>query len=146
VSRPVRADRGDAGIVHAVELTYATLVMVLIIAVVAFLGRSAAADSRVAAMARVAARAGSLENGPDAATATARARLISDGKELGCDFSRAGTIDISTGGGPGGGWLGGSITVAVRCVVHNGRLATVWVPGDRTFAASDTEAIEANRR
>jgi hypothetical protein len=140
-----RGARDDRGIVHAVELTYATLVMVLIVAVVAFLGRSAAADSRVASMARVAARAGSLENGPDAAAATARARLIEDGKELGCDFGRAGTIVITTGAGPGGGWLGGSITVRVRCIVHNGRLATLWVPGDRTFAASDTEAIEANR-
>ena len=138
--------RDDRGIIHAVELVYATIVMILIIAVVAFLGRSAAADSRVAAMARVAARAGSLENGPIAAEATARARVEDDGKALGCDFSRSDAIDVSPNRTPDGGWLGGSITVTIRCTVHNGRLATIWVPGDRTFTASDTEAIEANRR
>jgi hypothetical protein len=143
VTRPGRDDRG---IVHAVELVYATLVMMVIIAVVAFLGRSASADSRVAAMARAAARAGSLENAPDDAESTARARLVSDGKEIGCDFAKSDAIAINTASGPGGGWLGGSITVTVRCTVHNGRLAAIWVPGDRTFAASDTEAIEANRR
>jgi hypothetical protein len=142
----VTRHRDENGIVHAVELVYATLVMILIIAVVAFLGRSAAADSRVAAMARVAARAGSFEDGPLAAEATARARVKSDGKDLGCDFSRSDAIQVDPKRTPEGDWLGGSITVTINCTIHNGRLATIWVPGDRTFTASDTEAIEANRR
>jgi hypothetical protein len=140
-----RRDDED-GIVHAVELVYATLVMILIIAVVAFLGRSAAADSRVAAIARVAARAGSLEFSSDEAASTAKARALSDSKEVGCDVHRSDAVTVTTTLGPADGWLGGSIKVDVRCTVHNGRLATIWVPGDRTFVASDIEAIESNRR
>jgi hypothetical protein len=138
--------RDEDGIVHAVELVYATLVMILISAVVAFLGRAAAADSRVAAIARVAARAGSLEHSSDDAASTAKARALSDSKDLGCDVNRADAVTVTTTLGPGEGWLGGTIRVNVRCTVHNGRLATIWVPGNRTFVASDTEAIEANRR
>ena len=137
--------RDERGIVHAVELVYATLVMILIIAVVAFLGRSAVADSRVNAIPRVAARAGSLEHSSDEAASTAKARALSDSKALGCDVHRPEAVTVVTALGPGDGWLGGSLTVHVQCTVHNGRLATIWIPGDRTFIASDTEAIEANR-
>jgi Flp pilus assembly protein TadG len=108
---------------------------------VVFAGRVAQAENDVRTAVHEAARAASLTNTPEAATAeatrVAHANLTTSG------LSCANGTDLTVGVGDfrPGGW----VTVTVSCSASFSDLAPLAVPGSRTFTNTATEVIDTYR-
>jgi len=134
----------DRGVSTPVEMIAMAIAALAAIVFLGFLGRLHAAAVQVTNVAQSAARAASLETDPSAAERAA--------------LEVVGTSPLTTrcvGGGqttlvwapsPTGEWRGGSVTVTVECRVRLQSLASVWVPGSRVVAMSDTQPVDRYQR
>ena len=138
------AEVGESGQTMAVEIVGLLPVFILAVFGVVYVGRLSASQSRVAHVARTAARVASLAPGPGPAEADARAAVANSSLDRSCDSVRVASFVVAPG--PGGGWKGANVTVQVDCVVRNGDLVSIWLPGRHTLLASDTEAVDGFRR
>ena len=130
------------------ERGVATLELVLLVpALVAFIlfavgmGRLGQARGDIDAVARDAARAGSIARSPDEAAAAAQATAsdVLASRNLTC----AGlAVDVDTTDFRAGGW----VRVDVSCTIPLSTLTGVWAPGDRTMQARALAVVDTYRR
>jgi hypothetical protein len=129
----------DAGSVTT-EVVLVTPVAIVLLCLVAFVGRVTTASEQVNEAARDASRTASLErSAAGAAVAAARAatQSLSSGGLQCADASS--TVDTARFA------PGGSVTVTVRCTVALDDLALLGVPGSKTLTASSTAVVDTYR-
>ena len=135
--RPI-SRRRDVGLVS----TEMAIVMVPFFAgflmLVVFAGRVGQATNDVRSAAQEAARAASLASTPararEAATATAEANLETAG--VGCARGLSVSTDV------GNFAPGGSVTVTLSCTASLSDVASLRLPGSRTYTATAVEVID----
>ena len=129
-------DRGSV----AVETAVVAPALVVLLLLVVFAGRVAQAAGDVRRAAAEGARAASLAQYPEEATAAAvdvvAANLATS--DVGCADLET-TVD-TTAFAPGG-----AVTVTVRCVASMTDVALLGVPGERVFSAQSVEVIDRYR-
>lgn len=128
-----RADRGTA----AVELVLVAPLLVMMLLLVAGLGRMATARGLVEGAARDAARAASLERSLAAATSVGRAAA---GDSLAGSGVQCAELAVNVDAAdyrPGG-----QVTATVVCTVAMARFGLAGFPGARTFRATAVVPIE----
>ena len=122
------------------ELVLLTPVFVVLLLLLAFTGRLAAARSDVVNAARDAARAASIERTPGAAVIAAERAAGEALQDTGvqCDDLR---IDVDVADfAPGG-----SVAVEVRCAIPLRDLGLLGISGTRTASATSVEVIDRFR-
>lgn len=129
-------DRGSV----AVETAVVAPALVFLLLLVVFAGRVAQAEGDVRRAASEAARAASLEQFPEIATAEAE-RVVA--ANLSASGVVCGTLDIDVDTmafSPGG-----SVVVTVRCTASMADVTLLGVPGERAFVARSVEVIDRYR-
>ena len=104
---------------------------------VVFAGRVAQAENDVRSAAHEAARAATLQGTPDAADARAREVAAANLTTSGVACSEGTTVTVGLTDWRPGGW----VTVTVTCNASLRDVASLGVPGTRTFTATATEII-----
>lgn len=131
-----RDDRGSV----AVETAVIAPALVFLLLLVVFAGRVAQAEGDVRRAASEAARAASLEQFPESATAEAE-RVVA--ANLSASGVVCGTLDVdvdTSAFSPGG-----SVSVTVRCSASMEDVTLLGVPGERQFLAESLEVIDRFR-
>ncbi len=127
------SDHDDSGSM-AVELTLLTVPLVMILLLVAALGRFSDARNQVTEAARDAARAASTYLAPAVATSQATQVARSELSGVCADASiTTDTSDLRPGG---------QVTVTVACPVPLGDLVLLHLPGVKTISASSVAVID----
>jgi hypothetical protein len=134
----------DAGVIAPVETMYLLVFVIVVTALIGFLGRLHAAGVEVSAVAQTAARAASMEPSSSAA-ATAAERAVAD-SPLVARCSGTPVAEVEWSPSRAGTWQGGSVSVRVVCTVSNASLAGGLLPGTRTISASDSQPIDRYQR
>ena len=132
--RSTRSDRGSV----AVELVVLTPVLVLLLALVVFLGRAGGSVQHVRHAADVAARAASLTartSMEQVAEATAARDLADNGVD--CEST---SVGVTVGGAP----EPTSVTVTVSCTVSRQGVSLLGAAA-RTVTATSTEVVDRYR-
>lgn len=131
-------ERGSVSTEFAIVMTAFLTGFVLLIV---FAGRVAQADNDVQGAAQEAARAASLVDDPgravERATQVAQANLVSSG--LSC--ANGSSVDVGLDNFRPGGW----VRVTVTCRASFADVASLAVPGERTFSSTATEVIDTYR-
>ena len=132
-----RRSRGERG-TATVELVLLAPVVFALLAFIVGLGRSADARGRLTGAARDAARAASLTNTPDAATAAAHdtALIDLDGAGLECKSPRVSTDTNRF-------QSGGQVQVTIRCTLDLSSLVISGLPGTSTLTAHATVPLDS---
>ena len=108
---------------------------------VVFAGRVGQAENDVRSAAHEAARAATLEGTPEAADARARDVVASNLAASGIACAGGITTDVDVSNFVPGGW----VTVTVTCNASISDVASLNLPGSRTFTASASEVIDVYR-
>lgn len=131
--------RDDLGIAQ-VEVAIASVVLLVLMGLVVFAGRTANLDTEVQVAAAAAARAAARESTPsgatDAAQATAAANLT-DASIACADLDvavTAGTMAPSS-----------TVSVSISCTADFSDLALLAMPGQRSFHATAAEVVDTYR-
>jgi hypothetical protein len=135
------ADRGVATPVEMIATAIAALVAVVFLG---FLGRLHATAVQITNVAQSAARAASME--PDPTAAERAATDVVGASPLRSRCVGGGRTTLAWAPSTTGEWRGGSVTVRVECEVRLQSLATVWVPGSRVVAMTDTQPVDRYQR
>ena len=133
-----QVERGAVSTEFAVVMpAFLTAFMLLVV----FAGRVAQAENDVRTAAQEAARAATLTGTPT--QAAAEARRVAEANLVTSGLSCANGLDVQVGLGQfqPGGW----VTVTVNCTASFADLASLAVPGSRTFTGSATEVIDIYR-
>ena len=133
--------RPDERGVATLELVLLVPVLVALILFAVGMGRLGQARGDIDAVARDAARAGSIARSPDEAAAAAQATAsdVLASRNLTC----AGlAVDVDTTDFRAGGW----VRVDVSCTIPLSTLAGVWAPGDKTMQARALAVVDSYRR
>lgn len=124
----------------AVEVAIITPAFVFLMLLVVFAGKVSEADGNVERAASEAARAASLRQHPDDATADARTaaqeNLVAAGVHCTVLDTSVDTSDFRAGG---------TVTVTVSCQASMADVTLIGVPGTRTFTARAVEVIDRYR-
>jgi len=138
--RPSRRMSGDAGSFAALELMICSAFVIVMILLIAGLGRVSRGRQLVDQAALAAARAGSLSGSPVAATSAAQhaaEQTLSD-RGLSC----AGlTVSLDTTHF----YAGGQVSATVTCTTDLSGLAMAGLPGSVHLQASSTAPLETYR-
>ena len=129
-------DRGSV----AVETAVIAPALVFLLLLVVFAGRVAQAEGDVRRAASEAARAASLEQFPERATAEAE-RVVA--ANLSASGVVCGTLDVDVDTSVFS--PGGSVSVTVRCTASMEDVTLLGVPGERHFVAESLEVIDRYR-
>lgn len=135
-----RRRQREAGAAVAEFAVVAPLLLVLLAGVV-FAGRLARAEGQVEGAARDAARAAAARRTSAAATGAARAEAAAALAASGVSCRQMNVAVTTAGFQPGG-----SVTVAVTCVVSLANLDLLGIPGSTTRRATATAPIDLYRR
>ena len=133
--------RRDERGVATLELVLLVPVLVVFVLFAVGMGRLGQARGDIDAVARDAARAGSIARSPDEAAAAAQATAsdVLASRNLTC----AGlAVDVDTTDFRAGGW----VRVDVSCTIPLSTLAGVWAPGDKTMQARALAVVDTFRR
>ena len=133
--------RRDERCVATLELVLLVPVLVAFVLFAVGMGRLGQARGDIDAVARDAARAGSIARSPDEAAAAAQATAsdVLASRDLTC----AGlAVDVDTTVFRAGGW----VRVDVSCTIPLSTLAGVWAPGDKTMQARALALVDTFRR
>lgn len=136
--------RRDAGVIAPVETMYLLVFVIVMTALIAYLGRLHAAGVEVSTVAQSAARAASME--PSSAAAEVVAERAVAASPLSSRCAGAPQAEMEWSPSPTGTWQGGSVRVRVVCTVSNASLAGGLLPGTRTISASDSQPIDRYQR
>lgn len=129
-------DRGMAG----TELAVIAPAILLLLMLVVYAGRVSQVSGDVVRAAAEAARAASLEQTSDAATASASAVAATNLEAQGVECEQL-RVEVNTASfAPGG-----SVAVTVTCVARMTDLGPLGVPGSRTFTARSVEVVDQYR-
>ena len=144
MSRPSSACRfGDRGS-YALETAVLVPVIIALLGLLVALGRVSTARGAVESAAREAARAASLDRGPDAArrdaTSAARASLTGDG--IPCTGV---TITVDTSGYDLPLGQTGTVAAAVTCTARLSDIGLPGLPGSKTLVEQFRSPIDAFR-
>lgn len=131
-----RDDRGVA----VLEFVLLTPLFVLLVYVVVGLGRLGLVRQNIDAVARDAARAGSLARSADDAHAAAQAAATDALASHDVTCADLG-VDVDTSGFGPGSW----VRVEVSCRVATQDLVGMWLPGTRTVQAAGQAVVDAYR-
>jgi Flp pilus assembly protein TadG len=138
--RPLRTS-GDEGGVATLELVLLMPALVALILFAVGMGRLGQARGDIDAVARDAARAGSIARSSDEAQAAAQA-VASDvlaSRHLTCaDLA----VNVDTSDFRAGGW----VRVDVSCTIPLSQLTGLWSPGDKTMQARALAVVDTYRR
>lgn len=140
ISSPVRRRArccGDRGHSLGPELMLLVVLALVAWSFLAWLGRLTTASQSIENAAQSAARAASLESGPDAAQAAADAAVASFDVIEPC--RSAPDVTLTWTPGETGQWQGGAVTAVVTCTIANPEPFTTE---GRTIAASDVQPID----
>lgn len=129
----------DAG-AAAVETVLLVPVLVVMLLFVVFVGRVGTVTQDVYAASRDAARAASLRDGPDAATADARSSAEATLLERGVACAGL-DVQVDTSRFE----PGGAVRVDVACTVSLADVSRLGVPGSKTVAAHSVSVIDRYR-
>ncbi|HWL41526.1 MAG TPA: hypothetical protein VNQ73_01185 [Ilumatobacter sp.] len=134
--RCVDDDRGSI----AAEAAVATTALVVLMSLVVYAGHTAEADGNVRRAASEAARAASLRQHPDAATAAAEQTVATNLAAAGiaCDPL---TVDIDLTNFT----AGGTVAVEVTCATTLDAASTIGAPRHQTYHARSVEVIDTYR-
>jgi Flp pilus assembly protein TadG len=136
--------RGDTGQEMAIEIMVLTPVVLMLLLAITWAGRYASSHARVSDVAGAAARAASLEDGPDAGRSAVDDSIVRSKLPTSCgDVTHTMTVNPPPEGQ--GAWRGGSVTVTVSCTIMNTALVGVWVPGSTMLTGTSTHPIDAFR-
>ena len=124
--------RRDAGVIAPVETMYLLVFVIVVTALIGFLGRLHAAGVEVGAVAQAAARAASMEPSSSAAIVAAERTVAASPLIARCSGTPAAEVDWIPS--PSGTWQGGSVSVRVVCTVSNASLAAGLLPGRRRIS------------
>lgn len=134
----VRGERGAVSTEFAVVMTaFLTAFMLLIV----FAGRVAQAENDVRSAAQEAARAASLAGTPT--QADAEARRVAQANLTTSGLSCSNGLDVSVGLGDfrPGGW----VSVTITCTASFSDVASLAVPGSRSFTSTASEVVDTYR-
>ena len=137
MSRMRRDERGVA----TLELVLLVPVFVGPILFAVAMGRLGQARGDIDAVARDAARAGSIPRSPDEAQAAAQATAsdVLASRNLTCaDLA----VNVDTSDFRAGGW----VRVDVSCTIPLSQLTGLWSPGDKTMQARGLAVVDTYRR
>lgn len=129
-------DRG----VLSTELAIVTPIAIVLLCLVAFVGRTSIAHQQVVEAARDSARAASIERDQASAERAARAGALQSLASGGfrCQSEEV-TIDVSSFG------PGGSVTATVRCEIRLSDLGLIGLGGTRSVEASSVAVVDRYR-
>lgn len=141
-ARPPRAWRcrhDDRGIAH-VELAIGGVVLLVLLGLVVFAGRTAAFDTDVQTAAAAAARAASRQATPAGATAAAQQTAAANLQDtaVGCTSLN---VHVTAGSME----PGSTVSVSVSCDASFSDLAPLAMPGQRSFTHSASEVVDTFR-
>lgn len=134
----------DAGFVAAVEVVYLGIAALVMVVFIGYLGRLSAAGVQVTNSAQDAARAASIADDPDEASAAAARAVERSGLPTRCQGSPS--VAMSWEPSELGTWRGALVSVTVSCTVANQSLTGVWTPGVRTVTVTDQQIVDRFRR
>ncbi len=136
----VRLRRDERG-VATLELVLLVPVLVAFILFAMGMGRLGQARGDIDAVARDAARAGSIARDADEAQVAAQATAsdVLASRNLTCAEL---SVAVDTSDFRAGGW----VRVDISCTVPLSRLAGVWAPGDKTMQARALAVVDTYRR
>lgn len=137
----MRGMRRDERGVATLELVLLMPVFVGLILFAVGMGRLGQARGDIDAVARDAARAGSIARSPDEAQAAAQAAAsdVLASRNLTCaDLA----VDVDTSDFRAGGW----VRVDVSCTIPLSQLTGLWSPGDKTMQARGLAVVDTYRR
>jgi Flp pilus assembly protein TadG len=134
-----RSRRDDRGIAH-VELAIGAVVLLVLLGLVVFAGRTAAFDTDVQTAATAAARAASRQATPAGATAAAQQTAAANLEDtaVGCTSL---DVDVTVGSME----PGSTVSVSVSCVASFSDLAPLAMPGQRAFSHTASEVVDTFR-
>ena len=135
---PTRRQRGAISTEFAVIMTPFIAAFVLLIV---FAGRVAQAENDVRSASHDAARAASLTANPTRAEEQARRAAVADLTTSGMSCRNGLDVVVDTTEFHPGGW----VAVTVTCHASFGDVASLAVPGERTFTATATAVIDTYR-
>lgn len=124
----------------AVEAAIIAPALVALLLLVVLAGRVSHLDAAVRRASAEAARAASLEGGPEAADAAARASV-----EANLSSNSVPCVELAVTTDVGELRPGGTVQVTVRCVASMSDVALLGVPGRRTFESSSVEVVDRFR-
>lgn len=127
------SDRGSA----TTELVLVTPILLALLGLVVFAGRVGGIEQQVLAAADEAARAATLQGGPDLARAAAVTTVEDNLGDAGVSC-RDLTVSVDTDGLRPGGY----VTVTVRCTVGLDDVVFAGMPGARSYEASASEVVD----
>lgn len=136
--RRLASERGAVSTEFAVIMAaFLTSFMLIVV----FAGRVATAESHVRAAAQEAARSASLAGTPEAAIAAAQQTAAGNLTSSGLTCASGLDVAVDTAQFAPGGWVG----VTVSCDTPFSDVASLSVPGTKTFTSTATEVIDTYR-
>lgn len=141
---PPAEKAADQGVATPIEMMYLVVFCMVAVIFLGFVGRLHAAGVQLTNAAQDAARSASMAPDPAAAEVAALQAVSTNGLKARC--SGGPTVRMTWTPSLSGVWQGGSVTVAVTCVVRNQSLTGVWSPGSRTVTTTDTQPVDRYQR
>lgn len=129
----------DLGMAH-VEVAIASVVLLVLMGLVVFAGRTANLDTEVQVAAAAAARAASREATPSGATAAAQATAAAN-----LDDASIACVDLDVAVSAGTMAPGSTVSVSISCMADFSDLAVLAMPGQRSFHATAAEVVDSYR-
>lgn len=132
------SERGSVSTEFAVVMTaFLTSFMLLVV----FAGRVSTAENNVRSAAQEAARSASLSGTPESAVVAAQQTAVANLASAGLTCASGLDVAVDTAQFAPGGW----VAVTVSCDTPFSDVASLAVPGVRTFTGTATEVIDTYR-